>query len=115
MPFAARALPFSFLPLRRKSGQMPLHSSLPSGVRSKFGRNPLKLLVSRTHPSRRSRMPNPKPEQTIHTAADPQVTLDPQEARQGRSGTRTLLVLTVSLILAAVAGVALGVIPIGVF
>ena len=48
-------------------------------------------------------------------SAEPEVTLDPQEARQGRSGTRTLIVLTVSLILAAAAGVALGVIPIGVF
>jgi hypothetical protein len=60
-------------------------------------------------------MANPNPDRSLHTAAEPEVNLDPQEARQGRSGTRTLLVLTFSLILAAVAGVALGIIPIGVF
>jgi hypothetical protein len=115
MPFPARALPFSFLPLRRKSGQTLLHGPVPSGLRSKLGRNPLKLLASRVQPSRRSKMANPHPDRPLHTAAEPEVTLDPQEARQGRSGTRTLMVLAVSLILAAVAGVALGVIPIGMF
>jgi hypothetical protein len=43
------------------------------------------------------------------------ISIPPRDARQGRTGTRTLLVLTISLILAAVAGVALGVIPIGRF
>jgi hypothetical protein len=115
MPFAIRALPFSFRPFRRSRRQQPHQHAAPQGLRGKLGRNPLRLLASHALSSRRLKMAVHHQDRPPGVSAEPEVTLDPQEARQGRSGTRTLVVLTISLILAAVAGVALGVIPIGVF
>jgi hypothetical protein len=81
------------------------------GLKSKLGRNPFNLLLSRARSFGRSKMAHHEPDHTAAPGHEPQVRIPTQEARQGRSGTRTLVVLTISLILAAVAGVALGIIP----
>ena len=47
------------------------------------------------------------------TAPQPATKISPQKARQGRMGKHTLVILIVSLVLAVVAGIAVGFIPLG--
>jgi hypothetical protein len=56
----------------------------------------------------------PKDLTTPHdeTVVEPQTRISPQNARQGRTGKHTLTILVISLVLAVLAGVAVGFIPI---
>ncbi len=54
-----------------------------------------------------------KPKFTSPDAKQPDIELTSQNARQGRTGKQTLAVLVISLLLAIVAGVVLGLIPLG--
>lgn len=44
---------------------------------------------------------------------EPEVKLSPVKARQGRMGKHTLVILIVSLVLAVIAGIMVGLIPLG--
>jgi hypothetical protein len=58
-------------------------------------------------------MPTPLPVPTDEIKAEPEIRISPQKARQGRMGKHTLTILVVSLVLAVIEGVTLGLIPTG--
>lgn len=58
-------------------------------------------------------MPKSNPDQPVSGTAAPGVKISAVKARQGRMGKHTLVILIISLILAVIAGIMVGLIPLG--